>query len=232
MTGQADAALAFLETNRLLHLDMIESIRRKAEIIYAAADGVLLREPDSHLYKISVANRARGETLLEHVPECWALVTHQEFMCRYAAEKYHFQNLRPCWQSVYDDHERLPLTTGLEIRIMEVSYIPVADAHYDLGGSGYLAARRNAGELFGGFLGAKLCGFAGMHDDGAMGMLHVLEPWRGRGFGLDLAKYVINYALDTGAIPYSQTIVGNEISLRLQGRLGMTISKDKLFWMD
>ncbi|NSB14708.1 hypothetical protein [Clostridium beijerinckii] len=54
-------AIKYLIKNPLLHMGMIEPIRRDtAEILYAEIDGVLIKEQESNAYMISVDNFEKG----------------------------------------------------------------------------------------------------------------------------------------------------------------------------
>ena len=62
-------------------------------------------------------------------------------------------------------------------------------------------------------------------------MLEVLPAYRRRGLGELLQRAAINLALERGQIPFGQIIDGNEASLALQRKLGMAVSRSRLFWL-
>ena len=52
-----ERAITYLIKNPLLHMGMIEPIRRDtADILYAETDGVLIKEQKSNAYMVSVDN--------------------------------------------------------------------------------------------------------------------------------------------------------------------------------
>ena len=85
--------------------------------------------------------------------------------------------------------------------------------------------------MFGAFVEGELAGFIGIHDDGCLGMLEVLEKYRGRKIGKALAVYLVNKTLDMGWIPYAQFKCEDEISVSMQETLGLYIAKTPIVWM-
>lgn len=77
-------------------------------------------------------------------------------------------------------------------------------------------------EIYGVFEGDALCGFIGRHHDGAMGMLHVLDDYRRKGYAYALETFLIRKVLEWGEIPFCDVIDGNDASTALQKRIGMT----------
>ena len=73
--------------------------------------------------------------------------------------------------------------------------------------------------MIGAFLDGELAGFAGVHNDGGMGMLEVLEPFRKRGIGSLLEAEMIRRELAAGHVPYAHVFVENEISAALQKKI-------------
>lgn len=62
-------------------------------------------------------------------------------------------------------------------------------------------------------------------------MLEVFPAYRGRGLGLALESFQINRFLSQGRVPFDQVIVGNNKSLNLQRKVGMSISRDTMSWL-
>lgn len=84
--------------------------------------------------------------------------------------------------------------------------------------------------VFGAIADGKLAGFIGRHDDGSMGMLEVYEPFRGRGIGIALERFMINYVMSFGRIPVCDVFCRNAASVALQYKLGMTAAEGYTFW--
>lgn len=85
--------------------------------------------------------------------------------------------------------------------------------------------------MLGIFDGEKLAGFIGVHDEGSLGMLEVLPPYRRRGYGLALQLAIIRAALAEGRYAYGQVAEHNAPSLALQQKAGMTVCPEKIYWL-
>ena len=87
------------------------------------------------------------------------------------------------------------------------------------------------GLIYGAFEGGEMVAMIGQHYQGSMGLLEVKNSCRRKGYGSLMEKFLINALLEQGRIPYCQIIDDNDPSLALQSKLGLDISKNKLFWM-
>ena len=77
----------------------------------------------------------------------------------------------------------------------------------------------------------KLFAFIGLHEDHTMGMLHILPEYRRQGWGERLERALTAKVLAMGELPYGQVFTGNDISMRLQEKLGFARCSDKVYWM-
>ena len=80
--------------------------------------------------------------------------------------------------------------------------------------------------VFGAFKDSGFAGFIGRHDDGTMGLLHVFEPFRKRGYGAELEKFIIGYTMTFGRVPLCDVYADNPVSLEMQHKLGLTPAAD------
>ncbi len=227
------AALAFLESNPLLHMGMIFPIMRgTAEILYAEGDGVLLRELASGAYMLSACDFEKGRELLRPLGRRELFCVHQGNISDWLAETYAFANRLACFQAVHTSGRRFAEDPAIEVRQLGVEYLDILYSYYhDYVGYDYLKRRLESGGIYGGFLGETLCGFVGTHEEGSIGILEVLDAYRGRGFGSALEKFMINRILEEGQIPFAQISVDNQTSINLQRKLGLEISSDRVYWL-
>lgn len=72
----------------------------------------------------------------------------------------------------------------------------------------------------------------GFHDDGSMGMLEILPPFRRRGYAAQLEAFLIAAALKEGRTPYCHVVDGNEASLYLQRKMGLTCTRLPAIWVN
>ena len=96
---------------------------------------------------------------------------------------------------------------------------------------GYIKERIEKGRMYGAFVNDELAGMIGVHNDDSIGMLYVYDKFRGRRIGTALQTYMINKMIDLGWRPYSQIMVGDEASTKIQRSLNMFLSKTPIIWM-
>ena len=234
---------ALLDTNPLLYLDLTEAVRRGIGcVLCAVSSGALVGFPDRDNparysgYTMLCADMDTARTLCDLLPADgdFLLTTHEAFYLPLLQERFGVVSFLGGgnYQAAYLDDQPIPLPeTPLTVRQLDLRHLPAVVANYKMEGEAYLRSRIECGELFGGFMGEELVGFAGRHVEGSVGLLEVLPPYRRQGFATVLEGYLINRELAQGHIPYGQVLVENTPSLALQRSLGMTISDEKLYWV-
>ena len=121
---------------------------------------------------------------------------------------------------------------GVELRILDESHTDLVFEHYHMAPDrDYVAERLAAGAMTGAFLDGVLAGFIGIHEEGSIGMLEVLPPYRRRGYGEVLLRAAVRLAMKQKKYPFGQIFDGNTASLALQRKMGMTVSEERLFWL-
>lgn len=226
-------ALSYLKAEKLLHMDMIEDIRRgKARVISVRTDGVLLQD-DSGVYMITAQNKDAGERLLSLAGEDAAVfVCHQYFLVESIMARFGKSNWDACYQAVYTKKTLLPENTAIQIRQLDESFADIVAEHYHLiHDTAYIRERLQAGMVYGAFLEGTLAGFAGVHEEGGMGMLEVFAEHRRKGIGEALEAFVINRTLERKETPYAHIFTDNEASVSLQKKLGLKLSNRKIYWI-
>lgn len=236
-TDVTSRALSYLLKEPDLHIDMTEAIYRGlGEICYAERDGVLLliRAKTTGaplLYEISVSNRETGARLFPQMPKPIPIVAHQAWEVEVVTEGRE-SIVTPCVQAVWPSLEPPKRDPAVEIWPLDLGDLPMVQEHYHLVlDSAELAERITSGNLFGACVEDQLAGFIGVHTEGAMGMLVVREPYRGRGIGAALETYLIRQELRRGHIPYSQMFGDNQRSIALQKKVGMELKKQPIWWL-
>lgn len=227
-----DRAITYLIKNPLLHMGMIEAIRRDtADILYAEIDGVLLKEQKSNAYMLSVENFEKGQELINSILKCNLIVAHQKFMVDYISNRFGLTEKLECVQAVYMDKTKLNVKEELEIRQLEQKQIEEILKHYDKLSKNEIRSILKNGSLFGGYKSGTLIGFVGNHLEGSIGILEIFPQHRRLGYGAMLESYIVNRMLERDLIPFAQIEANNKKSLSLQLKLGFNISKDRLYWM-
>lgn len=227
-------ALEYLEKNSLFHMGMIFPIKRSsAEVIYADFDGVFMRDKTSEAFMLSFTDLDKGIGFLETLGRVDLICVYQKEIADYLKQKHSYAKCMANFQAVYMRKEPVEVVCGgLEIKPLTTEHLEIVYEHYhDDVSYEYLKRRLEDGAIFGGFVDGELCGFAGTHEEGAVGILRVLEKFRRRGFGAALEGYVINEVLKRGEVPFVQVNPWNEASIRLQMGLGFEVSREVLWWL-
>lgn len=246
--------IAGLMKNKLLHIDMIELLKRgQAQILCFEGKNVLLRDKISGCFMITAESRPAAERVFaccgdvisayEKKEGKLLFVSHQEFVNALLMEKFGIRDVwMECFQAVYTRKEMLPvpkimISTDGEPHPAAVAplgreHLAVVAANYELTDEAYLLDRIAHGCLLGAFAGDTLLGFAGIHKEGSTGMLSVLPEYRGAGVGKLLETALINLQLEKGFTPYGQVECDNEASLAMQKKLGLYFSKEKVWWLE
>jgi len=227
-----ETAYEFLNQNKVLHMAMLEGIR-KDEVEYLAADerGVLLRDKASGICMISVSDLDYGRQLIDELDTCYQMVTCQEELIDYIMAKYGFTEIFSCKKVVYLKKEKPELKTELTIIEPDAEYLQkIKDVYHTIPPEEVDEIHRR-GNLFCAFHNGDFVGYAGNHLDGSIGLLEIFEPYQGNGFGEQLEIFMIHHVMDKGDIPYGEIVLGNTVSANLQDKLGFETSKETITWL-
>jgi ribosomal protein S18 acetylase RimI-like enzyme len=225
-------AIKYLTKNPLLHMGMLETIRRgTADILYAEENGVLLKEDKSNAYMLSVDNFDIGKELINTTSSCNLILSHQEFMVDYILDRFNLTKKLECFQAVYMDKAKLSMSEELEMRQLNKIHVEIILEHYGKLSKSELETILEDGNLFGGYNDGELIGFIGNHLEGSMGLLEIFPKYRRLGYGTILESYMINHMLEKDLVPFAQIEVDNNKSLALHNKLGFSVSRDSLFWI-
>ncbi len=239
-----------LMLNKTLNMDMIESINRGRAILIARdGNDILIQDKETGYFHHSGAKKDFFMELPKDVRlSIKKLVLHQEEMVEPVRKLLNLNKQLVCYQSVYTPRERLPITglyradgkpteNGVVIRPLTMEHADEAQHAYDnadyqkVREPGYIRERIKKGQMFGAFVNEELAGIIGVHNDDSIGMLYVRKDFRGRRIGTALQTYIVNKMIDFGWRPYSQVMVGDEASMKIQKSLNMFLSKTPIFWM-
>lgn len=227
----------FLESNFILHIDMIESLKRgNAIVIDAQKEGVLLFNKLANIYMISAKNDNAYRQLISNISSANAIVAHQDFYVFDIVQRFKLNNVKKCWQSAYLSDRPLG-GDGCKYAVVKLLTHQDADfvySNYSLHISkAYIIERIAAGQICGAYIGEKLVGFIGMHQDGSIGILEVLNEFRNKGIATLLVSTMVKNAIELGWIPYAQSIVGNRESFDLQRKLNFQFEVDEyVYWIE
>ncbi|MCL2564563.1 MAG: GNAT family N-acetyltransferase [Defluviitaleaceae bacterium] len=229
-----EKALKYLEKNSLFHMSMIFPIKRgTADIFYAKDDGVFFRETESNAYMLSITDFNKGRELFDKAGRQNLVCVFQKDIAVYLHKKHNYRKCMENFQAVYT--KKVPIKIEqrrLDIQPLNLSHLDLVYEHYhDDVDYDYLKRRLSTSAIYGSFINDELCGFAGTHEEGSIGILKVLEKFRRQGFALELESYMVNIFLERGDIPFAQVNPPNTASIALHKKIGFELSADCLYWL-
>lgn len=222
--------------DRLHDVDMIEPIRlRQADIIYEGKEGIVFHELRSDALMVSMIDTDKFKEIYEnnHLDRFELWNVKQKAIADVLVHDYHKVLQFACYQAMYDKKELIDIDErkGIHIQSLSLKYAQDVIDAYQHNEPDYIYELIRKKHLWGLFENQQLAGFIGIHDEGSMGLLEVLPQYRRKGYGMMLESYLINEYLKQGLVPYCQVIDGNEKSLKLQQKLGLTISNQLSYWL-
>ncbi len=232
---QIETALAYLGRDPVLYVNLLEVLRRdSAVLVEAGSDGLLLFDQGSGAWMMSAQGERAYRRLIPRVPpNCDQFVGHELWYKDRVAELFCLEGEQVCYSAAWPGRTppELPAFGG-EVRLLTPDWAPWVEEHYShsFGGVAYVEKAIKRGML-GVFLDGTCAGFVGFHDEGSIGMLEVLPEYRHRGLGVVLQKAAVRLALERGKFAFGQVLEDNAPSLALQRKVGMVLSKTKMFWL-
>jgi len=210
-------------------MGMISPIKRgTAEIIYAESDGVFIKETKSGVYMLTVSDFDKGKTLVDKIGKPAHICIYQKDIADYFYKKHGYKKCAKNVQAVYTQLDYVEMSSHvLNLEALTLAHLDLVYKHFsDYLKYDYIKRHLLHGAIWGGFLDSELCGFVGIHEEGAIGMIKVLENFRGRGYASELTGCIVNIQLDKREIPFSQIEHDNEASIGLHKKLGFEVSTD------
>ena len=161
---------------------------------------------------------------LRRMPRPAWLVLESTALDAEADRLFGFTHSMACVNCLYDSSRPLPVLLPMTLVPLTAQDIPMVVQHYDVLPLDALQGAVADGRLLGGWTDGEMVGFIGLHEEGSMGMLHVFEQHRGRGYAQAIESLLINRLLAQGVRPFGQIVVGNEPSMALHRKLGFTFA--------
>ncbi|MCI9336015.1 MAG: tRNA (guanosine(37)-N1)-methyltransferase TrmD [Lachnospiraceae bacterium] len=224
------------------HIHMMESLSRgRADVLYTDFRGrdtaVLLYDRKARICMMTALDRETGERMTELIPEDTQMILLSEPFLRDMLTREKYVLFGEFSQVLYTKREPLPVKHK-EIRQLSMDDSAYVCKWYGYGQEGpgtdqeYVRERIQAGAMYGAFLEGRQVGFAGMHDEGSLGMLFVEDAFRGRGIGASLEAWAVNRMLEKGWVPYGHVAAQNTASMRLQEKLGFYKAEKSFWWLE
>lgn len=228
------------------NIHMTESLARgHGKIVYtniwAGGGNIVLYDHDAKVCMLAAEDSESGANMAGIVPEDTRLALISQSFLKEPLMKRGYRPVFWCRQALYTQKTPLPVRHK-DIRKLSMSDFEYVCSRYCGHGDGseaglgadkdYIRERIQAGAIYGAFLEGDQVGFAGIHAEGTFGMLYVEGACRRQGIGASLEAYVINRMLERGWTPYGHIVEGNEVSMRLQEKLGLYFASKTFLWME
>ena len=144
-----------------------------------------------------------------------------------------FDDVTPVWQYVYQGKLPEEQKVNFDIRVLSEESVPFLVAHYDHPSATvkHMRERVCGGLMLGAFRHEQCMGFAGLHEEGAIGMLKVLPEYRRQGVASALVLELTRRLMLAGRIPYTHVYPTNEVSMALQEKLGFIRAQHTVTWL-
>jgi len=139
----------------------------------------------------------------------------------------------PCHQVVYTKKSPPKLKMNIEYRLMDAGFIDFFYDNYSRSwDKAHMRILLEREFIFGAYVGGEIIGFIGRHMDGSMGFLEILPKFRRQGYGKELENFIIGRVMSEGRIPFAHIVMGNEVSMSLQGKVeGLDFAKKLATWV-
>lgn len=135
------------------------------------------------------------------------------------AETFHLNIKDQAYLFVYPKTKPIAYLPVLTFKTAQAEDLDIIAAHYSLLERKELEQYIENKQLYMAYFYDDIIGFGGFHSEMSMGLLEVLPPFRNQGFGQEIESFLINKALDKGLIPYSDILINNKASVKLQKNL-------------
>lgn len=164
---------------------------------------------------------------------CFLVLTDDEDTAKSLTEARVYREIMPCSQAVYLGAEAPQVSRpGVSLRPLTMADLDfVLENYHHPGAYDEHIRRRIAEGMTGAMADGVLAGFAGLHEEGSMGLLEVLPAFRRRGLAEVLEGDLIRRQLERGLLPYCHIQPGNDASTALQKKLGLTFDSRTLYWL-
>jgi GNAT superfamily N-acetyltransferase len=218
-------ALDLLDQDFYLNYPLIRALRHGAELIAANEYGVAQYRYRPDFMQLAGPNPL---DLVKDAPRPDLIQICGSHSARAAAAYFGLEGIFECYQFYYP-YQTIESDLPLEpITLKDLDFVL---EHYHRLEPEEVEQAIQEERIFGLRDYGKLFAFIGLHEDYAMGMLHILPEYRRQGWGERLERALTARVLAMGELPYGQVFIENDASMWLQEKLGFVQCSDKVYWM-
>lgn len=221
-------ALSLLRRDSVAYQDIIFPIQRgECDILQADEDGVVVFDKPSSFLFVKLPNTEGSVQKIMQIRGVKGYFIHSDDLADRFRKIVRGREVLRVKQFVYLQKTAPSAPRVCSVRKLTEEDIPavLAKLPYD---EADIRRTVNAGNMLGAFLGGELVGRIGVHAEGCMGQLMVLEQFRRRGIGQVLEAQLIRELLSKNITPYGQAERTNTASIELALSMGFTVSDREL----
>ena len=218
----------FIENEPENHADILDYLKTgSGKIIYSSPHSLIVRH-ESGTHYVSTDGLDRKE-LYNAIPRHGVFVIDDSDRSFYKENGY-LLDKEECYLFSYLKEEVTSSEDGISLLSQE--YKKIVSLNYrGTESDEYTDRAIDEQRIYGLFSDSgELMAFGGFHIEGAMGMLHVIPPFRHNGYGMRMEKFLISKALSSGHVPFCNVYRPNKASMALQEKLGLVKSTKTFIW--
>lgn len=227
-------ALNFLNSFPVTYAGILEVIHRNTYELYEdEEDGICIRDTISEILFVACDDSDRAYAWYEkHARDSYELAAVWDESVKDRIVKEHgLELMMTVHQYAYMQETAPAYEQTLNIEHASVQDIPFIMAHYDRLEEWEIRKIIEMGNLYIGYDGNTPIGMIGCHLEGSMGLLEVLPEYRRKGYALQLESFLIERLLKTGHLCFGQVETGNDASVSLQEKLGLSVDERIQYWL-
>lgn len=171
---------------------------------------------------------------LNQLSNCKSLVIHNSIFDSLIKDKFKLDKVISAYQYSYLKDDIFPINNPkVKIKLLDKNYLDFIMANYKAPVTKeYLITRLEANVFIGAFIEDEIVGFAGIHSEGTIGFVEVLEQYRRMKIGTMLETTLIANLLKNKEIVYLQVECNNFGSMKFHEKLGFKKADDIISWYE
>lgn len=226
--------ITVLNQDRVRNINMINFIKQyPINSIHRVGNSILVRGTSDRTW-IYISSNETIEfheiiQLLTEEDEYFAII--EDWMLPHLIQKQKILWQLSCVKLYYPNDLQVPKPNSIIKRLQPKSaeYIFKHSKYQDFTSVMYIKERIDLGIALGIFIKEKLVAWLMTHDDGAIGFLHVLPEYRGRGYARDLTFEMIRRLRAENEVPFVHIEESNLPSMNLAIKTGFSKER-RIHW--
>ena len=200
-----------MKSNPTLYAGILEIIDRNTfKIIENDLKGLLIQDTVSTIYFGIYENEDILKNWIHSHKEIKLLVLYKPLLLK------GYTCFLECYPIAYLKKEPFNYKSELNVRIASIKDLSFILYHYNLLEESEIQKIISMNHLYIGYKKNILVGFIGLHLEGSIGLLYILEEYKGNGYGTELEMFLVNHLLFKNKIPFGQLETENNHSIFLQ----------------